>query len=259
MRAPGGRARQFAFLFLLPLACPLAACGGDEDKGEGPGALRIEPKLILGELEGPSSHVFSAVSGLHVDATGRMYVLDRHTSQLRIFTPGGELVRVVGSEGEGPGEYSAANGILPLSHDSLLVIDQRGNCYSILGPDGDFSRSVLRELPFFGWLFRGAVRDGRIYELFAVDSGSVRLPAIMGTDLYDAGAPVDTILLPIAAGPTIPSYEVTSGRSGMYIGVPFAPRAVYQLDGADGVWFGHGSEFRLIHATMAGDAHGDRP
>jgi len=241
-------------------------------------------ELVLGQIEGPEEEVFSNLIALEVDDEGRIYVLDRDLNQLRIFSPDGEHLRSVGGPGEGPGEFRAANGLEWLPGDSLLVIDQRGNRYSVFSREGEFARSAPRGLSFYAWAFRGGVvgenRDGigevRVYEMSFVPDGEERRPALLGVPLGDddgrmaatpppgtegfpsASAGNDTILLPVSNVPPYESYSVRTDRGGMSMGVPFAPSSVYHLGnilegGKGGLWHGHGSEFRIFHSFLQGD------
>ncbi len=233
---------------------------------------RLVPDLEIGEIEGADAEVFASVSGLEVDAEGRVYVLDRQTNELRIFSPDGTHIRSVGGTGGGPGEYAAANGLKWFTDDTLLVIDQRGGRYSLLTKEGEFARSVPRHLTFYGWSFRGGLWEGRVYEVFSVQVGEERYPALLGTLLGDAfddraqeslpqpeaspsGAftPVDTVMLPMPEAPAYEGFSVRNERGGMNMGVPFTPSSVYHLDSSGQVWHGHGGEFRIFRSSMAGD------
>lgn len=214
---------------------------------------RLVPELTLGALEGDRPDVFSTISGLAVDTAGRILVVDRNTNEVRFFSAQGEHLHTVGRTGEGPGEYTQINGLIRLPSDSLVVIDQEGNRYSILTPDGQYERSVRRQLPFYGWLYDGGIAGERVYELFAVFSDPDRVPAVVGTHLRDSEAALDTILVPELPGPTYEAFEVRTEQFGSYLGVPFSPRHVYRLDGRGGLWFGRGDEFRLVHTELSGD------
>ncbi len=214
---------------------------------------RLVPEFTLGALEGDRPDVFSTISGLAVDADGRILVVDRNTNEVRFFSAQGEHLQTVGRTGGGPGEYTQINGLIRLPSDSLLVIDQQGNRYSILTPDGEYERSVRRQLPFHGWLFDGGIDGERVYEMFAVFSETDRVPALLGTHLRDSEAALDTILVPELPGPTYEAFQVRTEQFGSYLGVPFAPRHVYRLDGRGGLWFGRGDEFRLVHTELPGD------
>lgn len=239
--------------------------------GEGDG-WRLVPELAVGDVDGPEATTFGAITGLAVDGDGRIYVLDRQANELRIFTRDGAHVRTVGRSGAGPGEYSNANGLLWLAPDTLVVVDQRGGRYSILTREGEYVRSVRRRLGFFGWAFRGGYDAGVLYEQSSVGGENDARPVLLGTALAGAEAAaegevalpesastaarepsVDTLFLPRPAGPLYESFSVRTERAGMVMGVPFAPEPVYHLDGRGGIWFGHGSEFRVFKTTFAGD------
>ncbi|HVG46305.1 MAG TPA: 6-bladed beta-propeller [Longimicrobium sp.] len=221
-------------------------------------AWRLVPELQVGEADGAAATTFGSVSGLAVDSAGRIFVLDRQTNELRIFTPRGVPLRTVGRSGGGPGEYTSPNGLVWLSPDTLLVVDQQGGRYSILTRAGDFVRSVPRRIGGFSWLFSGGAWGGRIYELGSTGTGTDRRAVLLATSLAGGGGAggdepaVDTVRLPVQ-GPSVDGFRVEKGNSVMVVGVPFAPGAVYHLDGHGGIWHGHGSRFRLVRSTLAGD------
>jgi len=238
---------------------------------EGGRPWRLSPALVLGEEEGAGPTLFGGISGLEVDAAGRIYVLDRQANELRIFTRDGAHVRSVGREGGGPGEYSNANGLVWLADDTLVVVDQRGNRYTVLTAEGDYVRMVPRRLGFYGWTFTGGLDGDRIFERWYVgDEGAEQL-VLLGTALQERTVPLepdrptatgaemqleqgpDTLRLPLLAGPLYESFSVSTGRGGMVIGVPFASGPVFHLDGRGSLWFGHGSEFRILRSSLAGD------
>ncbi len=51
-------------------------------------------------------------------------VLDRRASEVTIGTPGGTLIRRVGREGEGPGEFTGPHDLV-LFEDRFYVADER--------------------------------------------------------------------------------------------------------------------------------------
>jgi hypothetical protein len=242
------------------------------------GQWTLTEELVLGRIDGPEEEVFSNLIGLEADDEGRIYVLDRDINQLRVFASDGTYLRSVGGPGEGPGEFSAANGLEWLPGDSLLVVDQRGNRYSIFSKEGEFARSVPRGLGFFAWAFRGGVAESRVYEISSVRDGDERHPAFLGVpvgsgETRETGDPtssggeesgqalsqaVDTILLPVSDAPPYESFSVRTDRGGMTMGVPFAPSSVYHLSNGvgswkAGLWHGHGSEFRIFQSVLQGD------
>lgn len=281
------------WIFLILL---LTACGRGDDAADWTGAVetlpsgalrvsnppaglwteatawRLAPELALGRIEGDEAEVFGAIVGVEVDDRGRIYVLDRQANELRVFTPDGGHVRTVGRSGGGPGEYSAANGLLWLAPHTLLVVDQRGNRYTVLTREGEVVRTVPRELGFYAWAAQVAYDDGRVYERSTVGPTiDDRRPALLGRSVRPEAAPTDdavalageggvalepatdTVLLPITDAPMYESFSVRTERAGMVMPVPFAPEAVYRPDGRGGLWHGHGGEPRLRYSTLDGD------
>jgi hypothetical protein len=216
---------------------------------------RLVPELELGEGDGPEAFIFGAITGLEAGADGRIYVLDREANQLRIFTGTGSHVRTVGRAGGGPGEYRNANGLVWLVHDTLMVVDQRGERYSILDREGKFGRAVPRNLHFYGWTFTGGATGGKLYEQASAGNGPDRRVVLIGTSpaSHDTTFVRDTVWLPAPQGPLFQGFTVSSDQGSMTMPVPFTSRPVYRLDPAGNVWSGHGSAFRLLRTTLAGD------
>jgi len=281
---------------LLALPGLLAACGAGDavDRWSGTietlenGAVRVtNPKdglwssgdawqlmedLVLGRTEGDGADVFASISAIEVDPSGNIYVLDRQANELRIFDASGRHVRSVGRSGEGPGEYSAANGLAWLTDDTLVVVDQRGNRYSLLSLDGEYVRSVPRRLGFYGWVFSGGIDGDHIFEVSTAGSEDAPRPVLLGTrlrggeealaDAIESAAPAtesaprftaDTMPLPMSDAPLYEAFSVRTATAGMVMSVPFTGNPDYHLDGAGGLWHGHGSLPRLYHSAMQGD------
>jgi hypothetical protein len=233
------------------------------------GGWRLVPEQRLGELDGADALVFAAIAGLEADDAGRIYVLDRQANELRIFEADGAHVRTAGRSGAGPGEYANANGLFWLTPDTLVVVDQRGNRYSIVDREGRHVRSVPRDLPFFAWAFTGGHEGGVVLEQVALgverdQPALVGIPlrseAGFGEDIVAAERPHDlppasrrdTILL-VPEQQTRDFFEVRTERGGMVMGVPFSAGPIRHLDGRGSIWSGHGSEFRIVRTTLAGD------
>jgi hypothetical protein len=213
----------------------------------------LEPVLRLGAAGGPDATVFGQVSGVEADEEGRIYVLDRQANELQIFSPEGEHLRTVGRSGSGPGEYSAANGLRWAAPDTLLVVDQSGGRYTFLTRDGDYARSVRRELGYFGWMFDGAILGDRVYELGIVATPDGSEAAIIGIPTGDDAARGDTIPVPRTEQPAASSFSVRGEAGGMSMAVPFAARRVLHIDPEGRLWHGHGSEMRIFRSTLDGD------
>ncbi|HEY0037993.1 MAG TPA: 6-bladed beta-propeller, partial [Longimicrobium sp.] len=58
-------------------------------------------------LEQPDSAPIVRISGIDVDDRGRILIGDVSEGDVKLFAPTGELIRIIGRKGAGPGEFSA--------------------------------------------------------------------------------------------------------------------------------------------------------
>lgn len=89
-------------------------------------------------LAGPAarlSHEFSRITSVRELPDGRLLVVDAVDRVLYVADFGRDLVRQVGREGQGPGEYGRLGALLPLPGDSTLLVDLGGARYLLLQRD----------------------------------------------------------------------------------------------------------------------------
>lgn len=211
--------------------------------------------LTIGSIEGNGPNVFAAVGGIEVDSTGRIFVLERESKELRVFDSSGKHVRTTGRSGLGPGEFDAPNGLewLP-GMDSLLIIDGSGNRYSIMNDEGHFVRSLVRPLTSHSYTFEGGFANGLFYEQDFVRVNNVSEPVLIGMRLGAQVSVIDTFALPPPSGPAVPPFEVRNSRGGgMYLSVPYVPRAAWHLSQDGTLWWGFGREYRILKLDLGGD------
>ena len=108
--------------------------------------MDMEPEIVLGGsdrslLAGDSAHLIWQVSGLARLEDGRVAVLSRGNRQLYLFEPTGELSRVMGREGRGPGEFGGPAELQYLPPDTLAVSDSWFGPVSYFHTDGDLIRT----------------------------------------------------------------------------------------------------------------------
>ena len=130
---------------ILLLLAPAAACGDDPsppahtppqiadsagiriityDHTPTPAApfqLATEPRYRHGA--NPGDYAFQEVSGGRLLPDGSAGVYDPWNAELVVFGPDGATYEVLATEGEGPGEVSYVDAILPLERDSVLIAD----------------------------------------------------------------------------------------------------------------------------------------
>lgn len=75
------------------------------------------------------------------------FILANSRTELRVYSLHGELVRQLGGEGEGPGEYRQISGISVLRNGNLVVADTRLRRITFLDPLGQVLRTTEAQGP----------------------------------------------------------------------------------------------------------------
>ena len=176
-----------------------AACGADETSGpesaglEGPDAtIRVQAEDIyrVGAIDGDSWDVFGRIASVAFDPSGNLYILDGDANHVAVVDPSGELVRTVGKQGGGPGEFQAPFGFAPLPDGRLAVFDIGKQGFQVFDETGAFLESVSVDLSDGSPGQEIGVRpDGRL-----VSAGGIRMsfggPPGDGEDEEPEGRPV---------------------------------------------------------------------
>ncbi len=101
---------------------------------QGTQTLRLQEQWRAG---GEGSEVLlGLVADATIDADGNVYVLDRQLSQVHVFGPDGSLLRTLGREGEGPGEFRFPTNIVLLPDGRVGVSRVMPGSIVLLGRDG---------------------------------------------------------------------------------------------------------------------------
>ncbi len=82
--------------------------------------------LVLGDL-----------TALAVLSDDRFVYWDADFHELRLHSPSGDLLHVIGREGEGPGEFKTVHGLSVTDGDQIVVWDGGNNRVTVLEPTGD--------------------------------------------------------------------------------------------------------------------------
>jgi len=80
--------------------------------------------------------LFGVLSSVAVDDQDNVYVLDMQLSQVNVFDKSGKLVRTIGHEGEGPGEFRRANIMFLMPDGNVAVLQQMPGKIVVITPDG---------------------------------------------------------------------------------------------------------------------------
>jgi hypothetical protein len=110
------------------LSCWLTSCGGDTGTGEDASIdLDSLPTLQLIEEQrlGSVSDLgigFTSVSTLQLDSDHNLYVYEGSEKSIRVYSPGGQLLRRIGRAGDGPGEFRGSNLRFGLRADTVWAV-----------------------------------------------------------------------------------------------------------------------------------------
>ena len=145
--------------------------------------MEMEPEIVLGGSDpsrpaGDSAHLIWQVSGLARLEDGRIAVLSRGSKQLYLFEPTGELSRVMGREGRGPGEFGGPTELQYLPPDTLAVWDSWFGPVNYFDTDGDLIRTRSVDLGKVMRAVNGVTAESR------------RIPLADGSFVTMGGAPM---------------------------------------------------------------------
>ncbi|MDE2653068.1 MAG: 6-bladed beta-propeller [Gemmatimonadota bacterium] len=102
----------------------------------------FEELYRIGGLDGQDWEQFGSVSSVAFDGAGRLYVLDGQVSQIFLVDTDGTLIRQIGREGDGPGEFRDITGMVVMEDGRTVVRDVSRRAYHVFDPNGDFERMV---------------------------------------------------------------------------------------------------------------------
>lgn len=174
--------------------------------GGGQTCDRLVEEIRIGSLDGPAEYSFSEINSLAVSRSGTIYVDDTHPPSIREFDPDGRLVRRIGREGEGPGEFRSIAGVSVLPDGRLALWDRGARRITEYDADGEFTRALRIDgvdppYPFGGRSFQTDAA-GRYYLRIFVEAPSLALAS--GAIRYGYarispdGVVLDTLTAPVA-------------------------------------------------------------
>lgn len=259
-----------------------AGCGGGEDGGsdrrvrtalvdgdsvtvvESPGpawgegeswAVADTPSLVIGAGEG-EGHALSGVAGAVRLPDGRIVVANGEPPELRFFGPDGRLLRRVGGEGEGPGEFRDLSDLQRAGTDSVVVLDPDLLRISVFDDSGGFRGSLNVE-----GTTAASGRPVRYYGLVGTVRGRGWLlyPSFPGRVGRIEGAYFDSVPAPVLAPDGSLAGTMGHFRMEMYnpprvqgASLPFG-RVTRVAAGPEGVWMGDGTDAEATLIGPSGD------
>ena len=187
--------------------------------------------VTLGDDDG--SGVLGVTSAVVVDSRGQFLVASSaDVSHILVFSPRGQLLRRLGREGSGPGEYRLIQRLLVDADDSVHVFDGITRRQTILAPDGAFARSSPLLGSTLGAIITG---DGQVVQNAVIpDRGHLGFPLhLLQPNGYD-----------------LRSFGSRDGRSDPT--EPYAGRRVIAPARDGGVWSAEVGRYRISKWSLDG-------
>ena len=229
----------------------------------GPDVIEAQLDLQFGSVDGTDPNlIFADIRGIQAASDGTIYVLDFQATQVRAYDPGGQYLRTVVRGGEGPGEISAANGIL-LSGDTLLWVHDHGK-WTIIGVDpvGEEVHRFGKPIMSYGYIWNGVFDDrGRYWRHTFHQEGGFTYPPPPGLSsstarnyymFYDlASEAIDSVYLGESGGRSY-TYQDSSGI-WQFLPIAFEPSDMIVFNPSGGFWRANSASYRVVRTGEGGD------
>ena len=149
----GGTLPRALTIVIAATTIGCAACGSGDGSATGAAGTLDGPDVIVnavteevftvGSVTGNDWDAFGSVRSVHFDAQANLHIFDSQADHILVVGPDGSLIRTVGGQGEGPGEFD----------NVIAAIVGRDGSYTVLGftqidllePDGEFVRRVTMD------------------------------------------------------------------------------------------------------------------
>lgn len=98
--------------------------------------IELEPLWRIESGEGEGQIRLGRIAGIVADDRGNAYVLDQESNNIKVFSKSGELLRTIGRQGQGPGEFRNPASIFFRPDGNIGVMQMMPNRISVLTPLG---------------------------------------------------------------------------------------------------------------------------
>ncbi len=236
----------------LPGGIPRVSNSGPTAWTDSSGARLVEEARFSGEDGTPGE--LGNPGSIAVDETGRVYVADDKPAMIRVFTPDGKLVRTIGREGEGPGEFR--KGFIAVRGDYLVLQDPRIARTTVWDTAGTYLRSWHSSCCY--WNYIQIDRQNRIYVPTMVPTQpgeKSRGSAYVRWSLE--GVALDTVWVPQRDEAKTWTVSVKKGGKDqmmMSTSVPFMPGQTSALHPDGGVVYAWTGTYSIIRSAKGTDS-----
>lgn len=239
-----GSVSWIAVPLCLTVLLGVAACAGDDGPTADTGVSSVPTfegtvDLEIGEVEGDDAYLFSRIAAVAADPVGRILVVDRGASDVRVFDSEGAFLFRFGGEGDGPNEFRGPC-CLGFSREGELWVRQAARYTAFeLGETGATYLRVQQRV-FGGQGGAGPVTfdaEGRL-----IDIGSLRDPGdrfVRARVHVNADGSTDTVVVrepeAAAAGHRAVPVEFNGFAGELHVYQPYGPLWQH-AHGPGGAW-----------------------
>lgn len=211
------------------LLVALAAGCARSDRQPGPATIQATTDMIYGTDTGAAS--FGDIRGIAVDTWGRLYATDGQDATVRVFDSLGHLVRAIGRQGEGPGEFTMPEGVAFGPDGNVYVYDAVGRRLTVFDTAGELVATHPIIITSRGYLWEGGIDSaGRLLDQQFIRSDSGSTPIVRRLNLQTGMA--DTLPFPHCDLEQMPTWAFAHG----YRVVPFSTGGISWLDPSGSIW-----------------------
>ena len=104
---------------------------------ESPVEIELAERWRLGGETDDEDEFFGVIMQIAMDDAGNLYLLDSQLHQINVYSSGGEFIRAIGREGEGPGEFRRPGDMMFLPDGNMGVVQSMPGKIVVLTPEGD--------------------------------------------------------------------------------------------------------------------------
>ena len=215
------------------------------------GAALVETGRFQGEEGTPSE--LGEPRSVAVDPQGRIYVVDSKPAMIKVFTPDGKLVRSIGHEGEGPGEFRV--GFIAIRDDHLVLQDPQLSRTTVWDTSGTYVRSWHSACCY--WSDIQIDKNNLIYTP-TPDAGpkGAKPRGIAYVRWTLEGVAQDTIWVPTVESEKYWTVSSSTGKGKMMMstGIPFMPTQIHTLHPDGGVIYAWTGRYSLVRSMTGHDS-----
>jgi hypothetical protein len=216
---------------------------------------RLVEDLRIGVVEGEEPYMFGSARNVFPDPQGRIWVLDAHAFELRLFDQEGNFIRAVGREGGGPGEFGFNPCAFPGPNGEVWV--EAGSRWQRFDSAGVFlgSQQVTRRI---GCGVRGWLPDGRFVAVEVQFDQATRSQTthflVHDRELSGEVVVTDTVAAPAVPEPRTVRWLNPAGRVVITELVPLSHRPMWILGPSGDFWITDGDgDYRIRRQTLFGN------